>query len=120
MAIVSTGVAPLPAPVKRVAAKRDPSPAVVELTDALNRLPAGDQYVDFDGKSSKGVALVAGKIASANGFAIRTQPVSETVCRIWKIALTGDEVAARADRKARAKQAKAEREAKNLADLKAE
>lgn len=121
MAIVNTGSAPMPVPAKRVAAKREPSASVVEMTDALNRLPAdGATFVDFEGKSAKGQGLVAGKVAAANGFAVRTLEVSPTVIRVWKIELTADQIAARAAAKAARKAKKAEQEAKNLADLKAE
>lgn len=120
MPIVSSGIAPIPALKKPVVAHK-PNAEVVELTNALTGLPAdGQTFLVANGKTAKGVALVAGKIAARLGFAIRTQNESENAVRIWKIALTTEQLVARDARKAKAKEAKAKKEAANLAALKAE
>lgn len=117
---ITVGSAPIPAP-KKVVVKREPSDLVKDLTKALADLPADNlTFIEVEGKSAKGVALVAGKVATTLGFAIRTAPQTATVVRVWKIALTDEQLAARAVRKLKAKENKAKKEAANLADLKAE
>lgn len=112
--IVTSGVAAIPAPTVRKAAARAPSAAVVELTDALTRMPAdGKTFIELSGKSAQGLTLVVGKIASKLGCGVRTQPMSDTNVRVWKIAMTAEQIAARDALKAARK---AKLAAKALAD----
>jgi hypothetical protein len=94
--VVTTGVAAIPAPAVRKAAARPASPAVLELTGALNNMPAdGKTFIELSGKSAQGLVLVVGKIASKLGCAVRTQNISDTNVRVWKIVLTAEQIAAR-------------------------
>ncbi len=104
---ITTVNATIPDPVKRTAAPRAPSPAVVELTEAFTRLPAdGTTAIDATGKSAKGVALVAGKIAFKLNCGVRTQVINETTARLWKVELSTEELAKKIARKQKAKAAK--------------
>jgi hypothetical protein len=112
--VVTTGVAAIPAPAVRASVARPPSAAVVELTGALTNMPAdGKTFIELSGKSAQGLVLVVGKIASKLGCAVRTQNVSDTNVRVWKIALTAEQVEARKAAKAARK---AKLAAKALAD----
>ena len=109
--------APAPAPKAKVSAYKQ-NDETAALVAALTSLPAdGQTAIVVDGKTAKGLTLVAGKILTKLGFVGRFEEVNATTVRIWKIR---DDAALAAKAKAREarKVAKAEAEAKNLAELK--
>lgn len=95
-------------PQKRSIAPKGPSAAVLELTQALARLPAdGTTAIDVPGKSARGVALTAGKIAVKLNCDVRVQVLNETTARLWKVELSAEELAKKIARKQKTKDAKA-------------
>ena len=99
--------APVPAPKAKAPSAYKQSEDVKALVDALTSLPAdGVTALAVDGKSAKGVTLVAGKILTKLGFIGRFEVVNDTTVKIWKLK-DDAALAARTAAKAKRKEAKA-------------
>lgn len=83
---ISVISAPVPAPKPKAAVAYKQSEEVKALVDALTSLPAdGQTAIAVDGKSAKGITLVAGKILTKLGFVGRFEIMNDTTVKIWKL-----------------------------------